>query len=146
MWKLITDEHKANRFYPNGTQYMDAFNPCLANGTVAARALEDLRADDHSRGEDFNVGEEVPPSCVVCSAEQPCLYELISDPNETANLATTSMPAATKAVLDLMVAKLLTYVAYVPALNPDNLVCYNCSATWGDYVGPCCIANATVME
>eukprot|EP00041_Stephanoeca_diplocostata_P027870 m.777542 g.777542 ORF g.777542 m.777542 type:complete len:669 (+) comp23266_c0_seq2:99-2105(+) len=145
MWKLITDEHQANRFYPNGTQYMDTYNPCLPGATPQHAAQPtSTRAPDGGAGGDFNVGEDVPPSCVVCSAQQPCLYELFSDPTEKINLAAGTMPAATKAVLDQMVSRLVSYVAYVPTLSPDNLLCYNCSATWGIYAGPCCIANTTM--
>ena len=77
-------------------------------------------------------------SCVVCSDDQPCLFDVLADPGETKNLA-KQMPALATS----MKKTLDSYLPYVPALSPQNLACYNCSfdrtAMWQGYPGPGCI-------
>eukprot|EP00750_Incisomonas_marina_P005413 INCI13938.2.p2 GENE.INCI13938.2~~INCI13938.2.p2 ORF type:complete len:227 (-),score=33.37 INCI13938.2:183-863(-) len=133
MYKLIVDEFKSNRFYQNGTQYMDTENPCISSSSglsawganAAVASLDDP-------------GLRVPPSCTVCSTSSPCLFEVIADPLEKNNLA-AHLPNVTAMLLQ----KLSSYVPYVPAdLTPEQLACYNCTAAvtsqWGRFVGPCC--------
>eukprot|EP01051_Picozoa_sp_SAG22_P005825 SAG22_NODE_359_length_11758_cov_4.094254_16_plen_125_part_00 len=56
-------------------------------------------------------------SCVVCSDDQPCLFDVLADPGETKNLAKAmpALAASMKTTLD-------SYLPYVPALTPANLV------------------------
>jgi len=132
MYKLITSENQANRFHENGSQYMDPFNGCLDVPDTAGPAITADR-----------VG--VPPSCTVCTPEKPCLFDVLADPTERANLATT-LPT----VAATMAAKLATYVPYVPSLTPANLACYICEPSstaapklwWQNFSGPCCIAKS----
>ena len=76
-------------------------------------------------------------SCVVCSDDQPCLFDVLADPGETKNLAKemAARTASMKATLD-------TFVPYVPKLTAQNLLCYNCSVKpsvlWDGYPGPSC--------
>lgn len=128
MYKLITDEVLSNRFYENGTQYMDTFNPCLPKGELRRPAGDE--------------GVGVPPSCPTCSPTEPCLFDVLADPTETKNLA-KQLPA----VLQQMQAKLATFQYYIPSLSPDNLACYVCGNTssappktwWQGFSGPCCV-------
>jgi hypothetical protein len=128
MYKLLVDEKLANRFYENGTQYMDSSHPCLggaSGGDVGGYAPK------------FD-GLSVPPSCTVCSATTPCLFDVRADPRETQNMAQTNPSLVLK-----MAAKLATYQYYVPAMTPANLACYDCPANrpqtfWQGFSGPCC--------
>ena len=84
-------------------------------------------------------------SCVVCTNEHPCLFDVLADEGETTNLAKRPEFAS---IVQTMQAKLATYATpYVPmALTPNNLACYNCSfdpdALWKNFTGPGCIAKA----
>lgn len=125
IWKLVSQEFQANRFYQNGSQYMDPYNPCIANASDVARP-------------NLEGGVQVPKSCVVCSPAHPCLYDLQSDALEMHNVAKANPDIVTK-----LMAKLSTYVPYVPPLSAENLACYNCAVDpdkyWDNYVGPCCL-------
>jgi hypothetical protein len=131
MYKLIIDEKKANRFYENGTQYMDTSNPCIP-GAIGYTPQFD--------------GLGVPDSCTVCSATDPCLFDVLLDPSEVKNLAKSLPDVATK-----MAAKLATFTPYIPTLSPDNLGCYTCGQGsdapphlfWQGFSGPCCVHKNT---
>jgi hypothetical protein len=143
MWKLINgNETRADRFHANGSVYDDPFNLCLPGDGV--NGSYGVQFDCHnSLGANGGGGRM---SCVVCSDEQPCLFDVIADPLETKNIAKAmpSLAASMKSTLD-------TYLPYVPTLTPGNLDCYNCSdggdkhwnATimWRGYPGPGCIAE-----
>eukprot|EP01079_Euglenida_sp_SAG-EU17-18_P012162 gene12162-2218_t len=75
MWKLIVTEHKANRFHSNGSQ----------DSAIAQLNRTPPLPDSPA--------VEVPPSCAVCSQAKPCLYDVISDPFETSNVASISANA-----------------------------------------------------
>ena len=84
----------------------------------------------------------VRSGCFVCSPGAPCLFDVRDDPSETKNLA-----AGNAAVVKSMLAKLVSYVPYIPDLTPGNLACYSCAAElhappvlwWQNFSGPCCI-------
>lgn len=126
MFKLINLEKKANRFFKNGSQYMDMAHPCV-NSSIPVSS---------------NGGK----SCPVCSPEHPCLFDVIADPREETNLAAQPGMATRVAA---MTTKLATFQYYVPALTPENLACYTCGnhvkATspprlwWSNFSGPCCV-------
>ena len=132
MWKLIIDEKKANRFHANGSQYLDTAHPCLNSS----------RGGNGGYTPTFD-GVAVPPSCTVCSVTSPCLFDVRADPSEYNNLA-EAMPT----IVTVMVAKLASYIPYVPDMTPGNLACYTCppasGATgrpqlwWQGFSGPCC--------
>jgi len=83
--------------------------------------------------------------CIVCSPEKPCLFEVISDPSETTNLA-----AANPDIVAKMAQTLETFKPYVPTLTPDNLACYDCGdgprappvLFWQNFSGPCCVRKS----
>ena len=139
MWKLINSgnawlqpgapygrgEFKGNRFTPNGTQFMDPHNPCLPNGS-ASRAIAPYE------------GSFPPPPCVVCTNSTPCVFDVIADPLETKNLF--GDPALPPGLVKNMSAKLASFAVYSPLKMTDGeLGCYNCSATWGMFLGPRCV-------
>ena len=101
LWKLITDEYQSNRFHPNGSQYMDSFNPCL-NESETKPSGHELLFD----------AVLVPPSCTVCSEAQPCLFEVRSDPSEQKNFA-KAMPE----MVQHLANKLASYVHDVSHLG-----------------------------
>lgn len=129
MYKLIVNEVKANRFMENGTQYMDTMNPCI-------NTTSKFHLGTHKQG------LAVPRSCVTCSPDKPCLFELLSDPSETKNIASDN-----SGIVSTMAAKLATFQQYGPALTPENLACYTCGNTssappklwWQGFSGPCCV-------
>lgn len=136
MYKLINgNETRADRFHANGSVYEDPFNLCLpGHGNVTyGMQFDCINALGQGGG-----GGRV--SCVVCSDDRPCLFDVIADPGETKNLA-AEMPTLAKT----MKATLDSYLPYVPALTPENLACYNCSfdakVMWQGYPGPPCIAK-----
>ena len=133
MWKLINgNETRADRFLANGTVYEDPHNACLPGDVNGSYGIQfDCQ---NSLGQHGGGGRM---SCVVCSDEQPCLFDVLADPGETKNLA-KAMPALAAS----MAATLATFVPYVPELTPGNLECYNCSVPAsvlsGGYPGPGC--------
>eukprot|EP00040_Diaphanoeca_grandis_P035337 m.221881 g.221881 ORF g.221881 m.221881 type:complete len:651 (+) comp33356_c7_seq1:26-1978(+) len=134
MWKLIVDEKQANRFYSNGSQYMDPSHPCL-NNTDGSPVSGYVQTFD---------GVDVPPSCTVCSNSTPCLFDVRKDPTELNNLVHT-MPE----LVQEMQTKLATFTYYVPALSPANVACYTCpknppQTLWQGFSGPCCKPNTNV--
>ena len=78
MWKLINgNETRADRFHPNGSVYEDPFNLCLPGDVNGSYGIQ---FDCHnSLGENGGGGRM---SCVVCSDDQPCLYDVLADPGE----------------------------------------------------------------
>lgn len=127
IWKLITNETQGWRFHSNGSEFRDPHNPCL--GPELAYDCVDA------------YGTFGRHSCYACSPEQPCLFDVLRDPGETTNLA-TSMPT----MVTHMHNRLRDFAdPYVPELSPGELACYNCSfdaqAHWHGYVGPGCIKN-----
>ena len=136
MWKLITLETQAVRFYQNGTNYDDPHNPCLSPTTVFDCV--------DSLGERGGGGRE---SCHVCTPASPCLYDVLADPGETNNVA----KANPSLVIQMEQQLALYQKPYVvdAVLTPGNLACYKCIdgaaavAHWHNYTGPGCLANGT---
>ena len=131
IWKLITNETRGWRFYPNGTEYVDPHNACL--GPELAYDCVDAYGSFGRR------------SCYACSPEQPCLYDVLRDPEETSNLA-----SANPVVVAQMLKKLESFAEpYVPTLSAAELACYNCSfdgqTQWHGYMGPSCIAKPKLL-
>lgn len=144
MYKLVVNESQTNRFHPNGSQYMDDRNPCLPKSVSDAVETEAYVRKRARESAIMDPGLSVPPSCAVCSEASPCLYEVLSDPLETVNIAKQKPDIVAK-----LRAQLSTYQPYVPAtLTPAQLACYNCVnvswvASYGDYVGPCCLKKSS---
>ena len=147
VYKLVVDEFQANRFNPNGTQYMDDANKCLpASSESEQRGAATTTASSSSSAAAVvlaDPGLQVPKSCTVCTNTTPCLFDVVADPEERNNMA-VQLPS----VLAKMQSKLTSYVPYVPAqLTPEQLACYNCSTAaskqWGSFVSPCCVRNSS---
>ena len=66
MWKLITLERRANRFHPNGSQYLDSDLPCLPNSSLPS-GVPSVGPDDSS-------SKPWGSGCFICSPEAPCLF------------------------------------------------------------------------
>jgi hypothetical protein len=72
----------------------------------------------------------------------PCLFDVRTDPAETKNLA-----AGNATLVKSLLAKLVSYVPYIPELTAANLACYTCGASldqppefwWQSFSGSCCI-------
>ena len=75
MWKLINgNETRADRFHANGSVYEDPFNVCLPGGVNGSYGIQfDCR---NSLGENGGGGRM---SCIVCSDDNPCLYDVLAD-------------------------------------------------------------------
>ena len=132
MWKLILLERRANRFHLNGSQYLDTSLPCVNTTDGPPEPV----------GNDSSTNVPWGNGCIVCNPENPCLFEVISDPSETTNLA-----AANPNIVKTMADKLETFKPYVPTLTPNNLACYDCGdgprappiLFWQNFSGPCCV-------
>jgi hypothetical protein len=129
MYKLYTDATQANRFLSDGRNVPDTKNPCLPNATA-------LPLDDYPRE------ESAPKGCAVCSAARPCLFEVLSDPSETDNIASEPQH---KALVATMAAKLATYSVIVAPMTAQELACWNCSfdyqVQWSGFSGLCCLPS-----
>ena len=132
MWKLIQgNETQAKRFHANGSTYLDPYNPCLLPIYTTFDCV-------NSVGQAGGGGQD---RCVVCTNDQPCLFDVMNDPQEKVNVAKDPQLAQ---VLATMKAKLATYATpYVPrALTAANLGCYTCSdpnVRWKNFTGPGCV-------
>ena len=75
MWKLINgNETRADRFHANGSVYEDPFNQCLPGDVNGSYGIQFDCIN--SLGQNGGGGRM---SCVVCSDERPCLYDVLSD-------------------------------------------------------------------
>jgi hypothetical protein len=147
MWKYYGGENdnghganRNNRFYRNGTNYEDPSNDCipdgLQGGTVAPIVHTGLPLE-----------EAKSTSCAICTANSPCLFEVIGDPTETTNLAKGNRAnASIQQLIHRMASKLATYSVYLPGdMSTPQLACYRClngsewDAHWQGWVGPCCL-------
>jgi hypothetical protein len=74
MWKLINgNETRADRFHPNGSVYEDPYHECLpgaVNGNYGYQ-FDCINALGQGGG-----GGRM--SCVVCSDDQPCLFDVLA--------------------------------------------------------------------
>ena len=71
MWKLINgNETRADRFHANGSVYEDPFHECLPGHVNGSYGLQFDCINSLGQG-----GGGGRMSCVVCSDEQPCLFE-----------------------------------------------------------------------
>ena len=150
LWKLVTLAQQTNRFYANGSQYVDPHLPCINSTHADPHPRTDAeffvppeeRQQQRAALNAARLGAGVPSAgCTVCSPSAPCLFELVADPLETTNLANDPSQRTRVAA---MAAQLATYEVYTPALTDENLACYNCSfdpaVRWANYSGPCCVA------
>ena len=143
---LMTSSHseghganRANRFYPNGTNYEDPYNECIPDGQGGV-----LGPITHAG---LPPEAAKPTSCAVCTAASPCLFEVLGDPTEKVNLA--KHPHGNTTIQELvatMAAKLATYSVYLPGeMSAAQLACYVClnGTQWNDHwkgwAGPCCL-------
>eukprot|EP00912_Choanoflagellata_sp_UC4_P001654 UC4_evm1s1050 len=133
MWKLITNETQAVRFYKNGSTYMDPHNGCLSPPKIIFDCVDSL-------GENGGGGQM---RCEVCTPTQPCLFELTTDPLETSNVASEN-----PTIVSLLESELQRYQKpYVldTVLSQENLACYNCSfdpeVKWHNFTGPKCLGK-----
>lgn len=133
MWKLIQgNETRADRFHANGSVYEDPYNLCLPGDVNGSYGIQ---YDCHnSLGQNGGGGRM---SCIVCSDDRPCLFDVIADPGETKNLASILPEMVTT-----MKAQLAKYTVYVPPLSQGNLDCYDCAfnqtEVWSGFPGPGC--------
>ena len=84
------------------------------------------------------------PPCLACTNSTPCVFDVIADPLETKNLF--GDPALPPGLVTNMSAKLASFAVYSPLKMTDaELGCYNCSATWGMFIGPQCERQDTLL-
>jgi hypothetical protein len=84
MFKLVTAEFKANRFYANGTQYMDTHLPCVGE-EARWMGVQHIQSVQRVAPSVVGIleprlnpaGVLVPKSCTVCSATSPCLFDVL---------------------------------------------------------------------
>ena len=63
---------------------------------------------------------------MVCSNSTPCVFEVLSDPNETRNLVHS--PSLPPGLVATMTDKLKSFAVYSPlAMTREQLNCYNCT-------------------
>ena len=77
-WKLLTLSGQSVFYTPNNTQSAGS-DPCLASSQPRPR--------QPGRGAAFT-GNVQRQGCPVCNITLPCLYDLLTDPGETTNVAT----------------------------------------------------------
>jgi hypothetical protein len=81
--------------------------------------------------------------CAVCTAAEPCLFDVIADPSETTDVAKQNPDIVTQ-----LQAKLATFQPYIGTpMTPAELLPYTCVKDirpwWGNFSGPCCKPNTT---
>jgi len=141
-WKLLNNAGGSG-WYPPALGFND---PCIAeqrNGTEGFGCA----SDPHEWPCVGPTNAFIYPSglCQVCSAAKPCLFDILADPGEKANLAHKS-----PAIVNQLSKALAGYVGYVPrGMSPQELEPYECLNTsvnggiypspwWGNFSGPCC--------
>lgn len=100
-----------------------------------ASIMEDYRK---RKGMDVSSSDYAPRGCLVCSPSDPCLFDLIADPEERQDVSKENPN-----IVAQMVAKLATYTAYIgQKMTPDEYKPYECVTDirpwWGNFSGPCC--------
>ena len=128
-WKLVTLAGQSQR-YAEDAAAVDATDPCLS-----AR-----QPDPPQPGRTDPV--VTAPDCAVCNATRPCLYDVLNDPTETANVASAN--PAVVARLAAALANASTY--YVSGdLSADVMARYAPAdnASWDGYLAPCYVPRAT---
>lgn len=97
----------------------------------------------------------IPEGCAICSAEKPCLFDLIFDPSERTNVATAN-PAIVRQ-LSVALSKISAYVN--GTMEPSKQAEYDCidpstlhrpwpqqiplHPWYGNFSGPCCRPKAS---
>jgi len=124
-FKLIVGAGQSNYYDKNGTQLPSTPNdlPCLSG---AAPAPSGPGVDPIINGK-----------CAVCNATLPCLFDIVNDPTETKNLA-TSHPDVVERLKEA-----LSYKPYVTGkMSKDELKPYtqvDPNKHWKGFEGPCYI-------
>lgn len=76
MWKLINgNETRADRFHANGSVYEDPYHECLPGAVNGSYGMQFDCINALGQG-----GGGGRMSCVVCSDDRPCLFDVLADP------------------------------------------------------------------
>lgn len=131
MWKLVTLAGQSNFYLPNGTNVAGQ-DPCLA-AHQADPPQPPGRTDPLVNG-----------GCAVCNATQPCLYDLMADPEERSNLAAAhpDIIAELAPILSRYNDHYVTGSLPAEELAANYTELANRTVTWKGYYGPCYIRKA----
>ena len=102
------------------------------------QALHDMAAYHHGHATEAGIGADAFGSCNVCTAAEPCLFDVIADPQER-----TDLSKANPGIVKQLQAKLQTFSAYIgQKMTPKEYAPYECTVDirpwWGNFSGPCC--------
>ena len=88
MWKLINgNETRADRFHVNGSVYEDPHHACLPGHVNGSYGLQFDCINALGQG-----GGGGRMSCVVCSDDQPCLFDVLAVRPKTSSQRTAGRP------------------------------------------------------
>jgi len=134
LWKLITLAGESNYYSEDGNQ-TDAPRECLSGRQPDPP--QPGRTDPIVNGPAAH--EHADPECPVCNTTRPCLFDLLADPSETINVASSHPDVVRRLAEAIDAANAGQYVngtldASVLEAKYDKL---NTTKQWGGFLGPC---------
>ena len=133
-WKLITAA-PATHWYTQETGWLSNNRtawPCRARGLPGR-----------------NISTQGIWDCMVCSDAEPCLFDIIADPEERTDVAKQHPDIVTRMQAQMPLVNFNTYTD--EALLPEEEPLFDCLSAadsrkdwWGGYLGPCCVPKGTM--
>eukprot|EP00936_MAST-01D_sp_MAST-1D-sp1_P000789 g789.t1 len=107
---------------------------------IQRRADIDARAEEEKAR--LMMASNTASKCSVCTASQPCLFDLLNDPGERVDIAKVHPDIVAR-----LQSKLNTFAPYIgKKMTPSQYEQYECVKDirpwWGNFSGPCCKRKA----
>ena len=141
LWKLIVLAGQSNTNTMAGEQ-LNGTRPCL--GGRQPDPPQPGRTDPIVNGPAY---DEHSHACAVCNATVPCLFDVLSDPGETTNVAAQHRDVVARLSAAIAAANAAVYTN--GTLDDEALAAYERVAPsqhWGGFLGPCYVKTPSTRE
>jgi arylsulfatase A-like enzyme len=143
LWKLVTLAGQSNYYDEAGQQINGTDMPCLS--ARQPDPPQPGRTDPLVNGPAAHEAQ----ACPVCNASLPCLYELVSDPQERHNRASEPGMEARIERLARSIERANADAYVSGSLDPQTLSVHyeeiNATALWRGFLGPCYVRRASEL-